>query len=120
LDEADTEPLARRIARAIAAEVRRGRLRPGARLPGSRTLARQLHVHRNTVIAAYEQLAAEGWTEPQRARGTFIAHSVPRTPQRLRRTGPNPVSSAGSAGFEVRAADGRNAETPRGRRCSSG
>ena len=115
LDETGAEPLARRIARAIAAEVRRGRLRPGARLPGSRTLARELHVHRNTVIAAYEQLAAEGWTEPQRARGTFIAHSVPRTVQRPRRNGPSPLASAGSAGFEVRGADGRNAETPQGR-----
>ncbi len=85
LDESDGAPLSRRIARAIMDEVRRGRLMPGARLPGSRSLAHVLHVHRNTVIAAYEQLAGEGWTEPLRARGTFIARSVPRMPRRTSR-----------------------------------
>ncbi|MGC8517558.1 MAG: PLP-dependent aminotransferase family protein [Steroidobacteraceae bacterium] len=115
LDEAGADPLARRIARAIAAEVRRGRLQPGARLPGSRTLARTLNVHRNTVIAAYEQLAGEGWTEPQRARGTFIARSVPRPPKRARRNDPGPFGTAVSAGFEVRGPDGGGAGMAHGR-----
>ena len=114
LDEAGAEPLARRIARAIAAEVRRGRLRPGARLPGSRTLARALRVHRNTVIAAYEQLAGEGWTEPQQARGTFVARSVPRTPRRPRRSAASPRAAA-SAGFEVRVPSAGGEAAPRGR-----
>src|SRR5579864_7229352 len=65
------------IARAIVGDIKRGRLRPGAELPGSRTLAQALGVHRNTVLAAYEELAAEGWIDRQRARGTFVSDDLP-------------------------------------------
>jgi GntR family transcriptional regulator/MocR family aminotransferase len=69
-------PLFRRISQGIIAEIRRGRLRPGERLPGSRTLATTLQVNRNTVLAAYEELAGEGWTEPARASGTFVSRAL--------------------------------------------
>ena len=49
------------IARGIRADIERGRLLPGASLPGSRTLAKTLGVHRNTVLAAFRELQAEGW-----------------------------------------------------------
>ncbi len=41
--------------------VRDGALRPGAGLPSTRDLARQLTVSRRVVVAAYAQLAAEGY-----------------------------------------------------------
>ncbi len=96
-----SEPLFRRISRSIVAEIRRGRLRPGARLPGSRTLARTLRVHRNTVLAAYEELAGEGWTETSRARGTFISRALPQLPQRTPGA-PYRRPLTGAAGFDVR------------------
>jgi GntR family transcriptional regulator/MocR family aminotransferase len=65
------------IARTIAEDARSGRLAPGARLPGSRELAATLGVHRNTVIAAYRELSAEGFVASERGRGTFIAASLP-------------------------------------------
>jgi GntR family transcriptional regulator / MocR family aminotransferase len=71
------QPMFLRIARAISAEIRRGRLEPHARLPGSRELARSLHVHRNTVLAAYRELIAEGWIEPQQGQGTFVSAQLP-------------------------------------------
>jgi GntR family transcriptional regulator/MocR family aminotransferase len=40
-----------------------GRLSPGERLPSSRALAADLGVSRSTVVAVYEQLAAEGYIE---------------------------------------------------------
>jgi GntR family transcriptional regulator/MocR family aminotransferase len=70
-------PLFLRIARAIAEDIRRGRLKAGSALPGSRTLAASLSVHRNTVVAAYAELRAEGWTETAEARGTFVSTSMP-------------------------------------------
>jgi GntR family transcriptional regulator/MocR family aminotransferase len=63
----------RQIARALTAEIQRGRLRPGDRLPGSRTLARALQVHRQTVVAAIDELVAEGWLVSKRASGVFVA-----------------------------------------------
>ncbi|WP_162486312.1 winged helix-turn-helix domain-containing protein, partial [Anaeromyxobacter sp. PSR-1] len=38
-----------------------GRLRAGERLPATRELARRLEVSRNTVLHAYQRLAAEGF-----------------------------------------------------------
>src|SRR4051812_33253154 len=42
-------PLFQQIARAVTKDIRRRRLRPGDRLPGTRTLARALGVQRLTV-----------------------------------------------------------------------
>ncbi|MFO0553912.1 MAG: PLP-dependent aminotransferase family protein [Polyangiaceae bacterium] len=61
-----------RIAAAISDEVRRGALRAGDRLPSSRALARELGVNRNTVIAAFDELSAQGWVESRGAAGTFV------------------------------------------------
>src|SRR4051794_41944490 len=41
--------------------IRDGVLRPGARVPSTRDLARQLGVSRRVAVDAYAQLAAEGW-----------------------------------------------------------
>ncbi len=65
------------IARSLASDIQRGRLRPGDRLPGSRRLAASLRVHRNTVLAAMEELVDEGWIETTPARGTFVARGLP-------------------------------------------
>ena len=76
-DRQATLPPFLQIARKVADEIRRGRLRPGDRLPGSRQLAATLHVHRNTILAAYAELIAEGWLETARGRGTFAARAIP-------------------------------------------
>jgi GntR family transcriptional regulator / MocR family aminotransferase len=70
-------PLFQQIARAIAADIRRGRLRPGDRLPGTRTLARALGVQRLTVVSAFDDLVAEGWLVSHAARGTFVSADLP-------------------------------------------
>jgi GntR family transcriptional regulator / MocR family aminotransferase len=64
------------IARSLAADIQRGRLRPGDRLPGSRQLAASLHVHRNTILAALAELMAEGWLETTPGRGTFVTRAI--------------------------------------------
>lgn len=73
----DRRPVFQQIAAAIADGVRGGRLRPGDRLPGSRSLAAQLGVHRNTVNAAYDELAAQGWIRAEQGRGCFVSEAVP-------------------------------------------
>src|SRR5881227_3360250 len=71
------QPIFIRLARAISDDVRRGRLKPGDALPGSRSLARDLGVHRNTVLAAYAELTAEGWVTTAAAAGTFVSPALP-------------------------------------------
>lgn len=77
VDRSSATPLFSQLAQTIASDVRRGRLRPGQRLPGSRVLAEQLGVHRNTVLAALAELRAQGWLEAQPARGTFVCTALP-------------------------------------------
>ncbi|BAQ68613.1 GntR family transcriptional regulator [Rhodovulum sulfidophilum] len=79
IDRADGGPLFLAIAEAITRDITRGRLRPGARLPGTRALARELGVHRNTVDAAYQELRMQGWLQAAPARGTFVAEDLPQT-----------------------------------------
>lgn len=55
-------------------------LEPGRRLPSSRQLARDLGLSRNTVIAAYEQLLAEGSLESRAGSGVFSARPVAGIP----------------------------------------
>lgn len=73
-------PVFLRIAEAVVREIRRGRLREGDPLPGTRRLATQLGVHRNTVIAAWGELRSQGWIET-RARGTTRVAPLPSPPE---------------------------------------
>ncbi|MGH8278986.1 MAG: PLP-dependent aminotransferase family protein [Gammaproteobacteria bacterium] len=83
LDPARGQPLYLQLASAIAEDIRRGRLKPGEALPGSRELADSLNVSRNTVVAAYGELAAEGLVNTRIGGGTFVARlpSVPTSPR---------------------------------------
>ncbi|WP_322028917.1 PLP-dependent aminotransferase family protein [Paraburkholderia sp. J76] len=69
--------MARQIVQAIIQEIRRGRLTPGAPLPGSRELAKALDVNRKTVVLAYEELSAQGWLTSEKTRGTFVSSALP-------------------------------------------
>ncbi len=77
LERAEGGPLFARIAGALADDIARGRLHPGARLPGSRRLASELGVHRNTVVAAFEELVAQGWIRSDPSRGSFVCDDLP-------------------------------------------
>src|SRR3954471_3462694 len=103
LDASGGDPLFLQISRAISGDIQRGRLRPGARLPGTRTLAESLEVHRNTVIAAYAELTSEGWIESSRASGTFIARSLPTVrPRSFTTTTSGLRARPARPGFELR------------------
>jgi GntR family transcriptional regulator/MocR family aminotransferase len=65
------------IADGIIAEIRKGRLKPGTPLPGSRVLAADIGVNRKTVVLAYEALIAAGWLETADKKGTFVSHELP-------------------------------------------
>ena len=96
--EPSDEPMFLRIARAVARDVGRGRLRPGDPLPGSRTFATTLGVHRNTVLAAYRELEAQGYTESVPAKGTRVRFELPdKPPRRSARTATRDADRLGFA-----------------------
>jgi GntR family transcriptional regulator/MocR family aminotransferase len=54
-----------------------GQLRPGQRVPSTRSLAADLRISRIPVSSAYEQLYAEGYFETFVGAGTCVARSIP-------------------------------------------
>lgn len=75
-----------------------GRLRPGARLPSTRTLSSEFGVSRTTAEEAYGQLVAEGYLLRRVGDGTYVSPRLPGparpAPRRAGSPGP-PLSRRG-------------------------
>ena len=72
LDAASGVPLYEQLYRSLAAEMRTGAISAGTRMPGKRRLAAELSVSVNTVDAAYQMLAAEGYLESRERSGFYV------------------------------------------------
>jgi GntR family transcriptional regulator/MocR family aminotransferase len=103
LDRRASAPLAVQIARGLVERIRAGALRAGAPVPSSRALARSLGVHRNTVLAAYAELQAEGWIAAAPARGTCVARDLPALPLAAASSRASPRDRGMAAGPRVEA-----------------
>ncbi|CAN5533302.1 PLP-dependent aminotransferase family protein [soil metagenome] len=77
VDKSLQVPVYLQVANGIIGHIRRGTLKPGSRLPGSRTLADALNVHRKTVIAAYDELYAQSWVDIFPRKGIYVAKNLP-------------------------------------------
>jgi GntR family transcriptional regulator/MocR family aminotransferase len=94
LDLGSDGPLRERLEVALRSAVREGRLRPGDRLPATRSLAAELGCSRWVVVEAYEQLAAEGWVEGRAGSGTRVRARTAepdRSAEPLREPAPPPA-----------------------------
>jgi DNA-binding GntR family transcriptional regulator len=60
INRASGIPLSLQIVRQLEQAIEAGRVAYGTQLPSSRALARRLHVSRNTVLAAFDELKARG------------------------------------------------------------
>lgn len=103
-------PAYRWLCDAIRERILDGRLRPGVRLPATRELAALHGLARGTVVAAFDQLRAEGYVEGTVGSGTYVSAVLPDDLLHVRR--------AGSAGRSARAA-ARAAARPPERRLSA-
>src|ERR1700754_5113685 len=116
VDRASDEPMHRQIYGALRRFILGGQIPQNTLLPSTRSLAEDLKVGRNTVIAAYDQLLAEGFIEARAGSGTWVAPimrdrgaAAPSkracSPRRLSRRGktivdgPQPPRNAGVVNF---------------------
>jgi len=67
-----SQSLTDQLASRFAERIRNRLLAPGARLPSLRLCARQQGVSVSTVVAAYDQLLAQGFVVAQKNRGFFV------------------------------------------------
>jgi GntR family transcriptional regulator/MocR family aminotransferase len=95
-------PLHMRLAAAIRAAIRDGRLPVGAALPPSRVLATGLGVSRWTVTQAYSQLSTEGYLAGRTGSATRVSWSPePGADDALRPARPSTARPAGPARFDM-------------------
>ena len=71
-DRSGGETLGVQLVRRLRSTIESGALPVGAKMPGTRELAKRLGLGRNTVTLAYEQLIAEGYLEARVGAGTFV------------------------------------------------
>ena len=72
LDRASATPLHRQIYAQIGQAIRGGDIHLGASVPSTRVMARILRVSRNTVLAAYGDLAADDLIRGERGAGMRV------------------------------------------------
>lgn len=98
LDPMHELPIFLQLANAIAQDIRCGRLKAGEALPGTRELAERLSLNRNTVVAGYEELVAEGLVNTRVGGGTFVAPIAPPATQVARATNDAPTYALSQSG----------------------
>lgn len=119
LPEDATLTIPQRIAQGVRALVDSGALSPGDPVPATRPWAQRLGVSRSSVVAAYDQLAAEGYLAARRGSATRVnprlallhprnrtgtSRPGTRAEALLHPTAPHPAATAPHPGESVRGA----------------
>lgn len=100
LDKRGAAPLYRQIYEQLREAILAGTLKPGAKVPPSRLMAKELGISRTTIITAIDQLIAEGYLEARQGSGTHVAgwrhelegQTAPRSTRKMN-SGPGPSVS---------------------------
>jgi len=73
IDPTSATPLFQQVYEALRQRIMSGQIASGSRLPASRQLAEELSLSRATVVAAYDQLSAEGFVHGRRGSGVYVS-----------------------------------------------
>ena len=96
-----SQSLTEQLCNRFAERIRTRLLAPGARLPSVRLCAQQQGVSPSTVVAAYDQLLAQGLIEARRNRGFYVREMV-LSPESIARTATNSIANPVAAeGFQA-------------------
>jgi GntR family transcriptional regulator / MocR family aminotransferase len=77
IDRGTAKPLYRQLYEGYRDAILERRLRPGQRLPSTRSLSSALQISRISILNAFEQLQAEGYLEGRLGSGTYVAATLP-------------------------------------------
>ncbi|HEY8908141.1 MAG TPA: PLP-dependent aminotransferase family protein [Rhodoferax sp.] len=100
-----SQTLAGQLAARLGERIQTGLLAPGARLPSVRQCAQQQGVSPSTVVAAYDQLLAQGWVEARKNRGFYIRNrslaQIKTGPEAMTSVAGKPAVAQAGHGFEA-------------------
>ena len=111
LDAGGAEPLHRQLYRGLSELILGGRAAAGQRLRSRRALGPQLSISRNNVLAAFDQLTAEGYLEGRHGSGSFVAADLPLRAEAA--AGPPTDAAPSARGRDLAAAAHRRTAVPR-------
>lgn len=77
IDRTSDTALYQQIASGMIEAIQMGIIETGATLPGTRTLAKTLNVHRKTIISAYDELYAQSWIDINPRKSVKVADLLP-------------------------------------------
>lgn len=95
-------PVYLQLCDAVILEIKHGIIKPGTKMPGTRTLASELDLNRQTVVKAYDELYAQGWLELVESKGTFVSEHLPEVKPRRFVSEKNQPVPGKKAGFTFR------------------
>ena len=84
VDRSAEQSLQRQLIEQLSKAILKGQLAPGRRLPSTRVLASILGISRNVVVAAYDDLFADGFILRQPGSGTYVSSELPPLPRPVR------------------------------------
>ena len=71
-------------------------------MPGTRVMSKQLNLHRQTVVNAYDELYAQGWLEFVKSKGTFVSEQLPEVKPRPLLSGKDEATLAPATGYSFK------------------
>ncbi|SEJ40096.1 GntR family transcriptional regulator / MocR family aminotransferase [Dyadobacter koreensis] len=77
IDRDSSQPIYVQLANEMIQLIRSGVLKPGTKLPSIRNMAKELDVHPRTVVAAYDEIAAQDWICSKPRSGMIVAMNLP-------------------------------------------
>lgn len=93
LDRTSKVPLFIQMSNQFIVAIQRGLLIEGTKLPGTRTLSQLFQVHRNTIVAVYQELEHQSWIEIHPNKGSFILKKDPDKAVKLQITSRHQVAN---------------------------
>lgn len=95
-------PVYLQICNSFITLIKDGILKKGTRLPGTRLLSSLLNVHRKTVIAAFEELQAQGWININPSSGAFVSEALPEVKLKVFKQQLSSLNPEKHTGFYIR------------------
>jgi len=102
LQKSTERPVYLQVCDSVISEIKHGILKPGTKMPGTRFMASELGLNRQTVVKAYEELYSQGWIELLQSKGTFVSEHLPEVKPRRLVPEKNQRGNPDKAGFQFR------------------
>jgi len=102
LQKSSERPVYLQLCDAVISEIKHGIIKPGTKMPGTRLMAEELELNRQTVVKAYEELYAQGWIELVQSKGTFVSEHLPEVKPRSISEEKFQSANSDKAGFQFR------------------